>query len=329
MSAVLPAPAAPVADSTPQQVLHEVFGYAAFRGQQAAVVEHATAGGDALVLMPTGAGKSLCYQVPSLVRAGTGVVVSPLIALMQDQVDALRENGVRAEYLNSTLSMEDARRVERAMRAGEIDLLYVAPERLLTDRCLELLEQSRIALFAIDEAHCVSQWGHDFRPEYLGLSVLHERFPSVPRVALTATADPQTRREIRERLALDDVREFVSSFDRPNIRYTIVEKDEPRRQLLALLSGELRGQAGDEVVVAARCLGGPAEFGHLGPQFGGIGRILPPQLAQHIAAISPAPANCSRGHAASVARTSPRCAWRWTSRCAKAGITRQSRRRDE
>ncbi|MCZ8102001.1 MAG: DNA helicase RecQ [Burkholderiaceae bacterium] len=236
-------PASEAADPA-LDALRRVWGYPAFRGLQHEIVSHIAGGGDALVLMPTGAGKSLCYQVPSLVREGTGVVVSPLIALMQDQVDALRENGVRAEYLNSTLSAEDARRVERAMRAGELDLLYVAPERLLTDRCLELLDGSRIALFAIDEAHCVSQWGHDFRPEYLGLSVLHERFPSVPRIALTATADPQTRREIRERLALDDAREFVSSFDRPNIRYTIVEKDEPRRQLLGLLNGELRGAAG-------------------------------------------------------------------------------------
>ncbi|MFN8839805.1 MAG: DNA helicase RecQ [Burkholderiales bacterium] len=236
-------PASEAADPA-LDALRRVWGYPAFRGLQHEIVSHIAGGGDALVLMPTGAGKSLCYQVPSLVREGTGVVVSPLIALMQDQVDALRENGVRAEYLNSTLSMDDARRVERAMRAGELDLLYVAPERLLTDRCLELLDGSRIALFAIDEAHCVSQWGHDFRPEYLGLSVLHERFPSVPRIALTATADPQTRREIRERLALDDAREFVSSFDRPNIRYTIVEKDEPRRQLLGLLNGELRGAAG-------------------------------------------------------------------------------------
>ncbi|MFO0462540.1 MAG: DNA helicase RecQ [Burkholderiales bacterium] len=236
-------PASEAADPA-LDALRRVWGYPAFRGLQHEIVSHIAGGGDALVLMPTGAGKSLCYQVPSLVREGTGVVVSPLIALMQDQVDALRENGVRAEYLNSTLSAEDARRVERAMRAGELDLLYVAPERLLTDRCLELLDGSRIALFAIDEAHCVSQWGHDFRPEYLGLSVLHERFPSVPRIALTATADPQTRREIRERLARDDAREFVSSFDRPNIRYTIVEKDEPRRQLLGLLNGELRGAAG-------------------------------------------------------------------------------------
>jgi ATP-dependent DNA helicase RecQ len=236
-------PASDAADPA-LDALRRVWGYPAFRGLQHEIVSHVVGGGDALVLMPTGAGKSLCYQVPSLVREGTGVVVSPLIALMQDQVDALRENGVRAEYLNSTLSAEDARRVERAMRAGELDLLYVAPERLLTDRCLELLDDSRIALFAIDEAHCVSQWGHDFRPEYLGLSVLHERFPSVPRIALTATADPQTRREIRERLALEDAREFVSSFDRPNIRYTIVEKDEPRRQLLGLLNGEPRGAAG-------------------------------------------------------------------------------------
>jgi ATP-dependent DNA helicase RecQ len=230
--------------SAPLDALRRVWGYPAFRGPQQAIVEHLVAGGDALVLMPTGAGKSLCYQVPAIVRPGTGVVVSPLIALMQDQVDALRENGVRAEFLNSTLTAEAARRVERAVRDGELDLLYVAPERLLTERCLELLDATRIALFAIDEAHCVSQWGHDFRPEYLGLSVLHERYPSVPRIALTATADPQTRREIRDRLALGDAREFVSSFDRPNIRYTIVEKDEPRRQLLALLGGDLRGSAG-------------------------------------------------------------------------------------
>ena len=227
-----------------QEVLQRVFGYPSFRGLQQDIVEHVGGGGDALVLMPTGAGKSLCFQIPALVRPGTGVVVSPLIALMQDQVDALRENGVRAEFLNSTLSLEEVRRIERAMRAGEIDLLYVAPERLLTDRCLELIGSARIALFAIDEAHCVSQWGHDFRPEYLGLSVLHERFPDIPRIALTATADAQTRAEIRERLALQEAREFVSSFDRPNIRYAIVEKDEPRRQLLDLLRGEHEGQCG-------------------------------------------------------------------------------------
>jgi ATP-dependent DNA helicase RecQ len=225
-------------------VLQRVWGYPAFRGLQQAIVEHLIDGGDALVLMPTGAGKSLCFQVPSLVRPGTGVVVSPLIALMQDQVDALRENGVRAAYLNSTLDAAEARAVEQAMRRGELDMLYVAPERLLTDRCLRLLEDSTIALFAIDEAHCVSQWGHDFRPEYLGLSVLHERFPGVPRIALTATADPLTRQEIRERLALDDARDFVSSFDRPNIRYTIVQKVDPRRQLLALLGSAHRGESG-------------------------------------------------------------------------------------
>jgi ATP-dependent DNA helicase RecQ len=189
----LASPSAPSSGASARRaldVLSRTFGFPSFRGQQQAVVEHLAGGGDALVLMPTGAGKSLCYQVPALVREGTGVVVSPLIALMQDQVDALRENGVRAEYLNSTLTLEAVRRIERAMRAGQLDLLYVAPERLLTDRCLELLEASRIALFAIDEAHCVSQWGHDFRPEYLGLSVLYECFPSVPRIALTATADP-------------------------------------------------------------------------------------------------------------------------------------------
>ena len=177
-------------------ILRDVFGYAAFRGAQDEIVEHVAAGGDALVLMPTGGGKSLCYQIPALLRAGTGIVVSPLIALMQDQVAALRQAGVRAAFLNSTLSAAEARAVERALVAGELDLLYVAPERLLTPRCLELLERAQLALFAIDEAHCVSQWGHDFRPEYLQLSVLHERFPGVPRIALTATADPQTRAEI-------------------------------------------------------------------------------------------------------------------------------------
>jgi ATP-dependent DNA helicase RecQ len=225
-------------------VLRDVFGHAAFRGPQGGIVEHVAAGGDALVLMPTGGGKSLCYQVPSLVREGTGVVVSPLIALMQDQVEALRQAGVRAAFLNSTLGAAEAREVERALVAGELDLLYVAPERLLTPRCLELLARAELALFAIDEAHCVSQWGHDFRPEYLQLSVLHERFPGVPRVALTATADPQTRAEIVARLALDDARIFVSSFDRPNIRYTIVDKAEPRAQLLRFLREEHPGDAG-------------------------------------------------------------------------------------
>jgi ATP-dependent DNA helicase RecQ len=226
---------------SPVQLLQRVFGYASFRGEQARIVDHVVAGGDALVLMPTGAGKSLCYQVPALLRPGTGIVVSPLIALMQDQVDALAQLGVRAAYLNSTLSAHEADAVERRLLAGELDLLYVAPERLLTPRCLDLIDRSRIALFAIDEAHCVSQWGHDFRPEYRQLDLLHSRWPDMPRIALTATADAPTRREIVERLALFDARQFVSSFDRPNIRYRVEEKTDPRRQLrdfLATHAGE-------------------------------------------------------------------------------------------
>src|SRR5438874_182074 len=225
-------------------VLNEVFGYPQFRGHQAAVIEHVTGGGDALVLMPTGSGKSLCYQIPALLREGTGVVVSPLISLMQDQVAALAELGVRAAFLNSTLSWSEAGEVEERARRGELDLLYVAPERLLTERCLTLLAASRLALIAIDEAHCVSQWGHDFRPEYLQLSVLNERFPAVPRIALTATADALTRGEILERLQLDGARVFVSSFDRPNIRYRIVEKDDARRQVLDFIRAEHAGEAG-------------------------------------------------------------------------------------
>ena len=220
---------------SPQNLLHRVFGHADFRGPQQAIIEHISAGGDALVLMPTGGGKSLCYQVPALLREGVGVVISPLIALMQDQVEALRQVGVRAEFLNSTLDAESASRIERAMLAGELDLLYVAPERLLTSRFLSLLDRARIALFAIDEAHCVSQWGHDFRREYRELTVLHERWPEVPRIALTATADPPTQREIAERLQLDEARWFVSSFDRPNIRYNVVQKDNGKRQLLDFL----------------------------------------------------------------------------------------------
>ena len=225
-------------------VLNRVFGFASFRGPQQQIVAHVAGGGDALVLMPTGGGKSLCYQIPALLRDGIGVVVSPLIALMQDQVEALRELGVRAAFLNSSLGTRAAAAVERAVAAGEPDLLYVAPERLLTSRCLELLGRSRIALFAIDEAHCVSQWGHDFRPEYLQLAVLHERWPQVPRIALTATADALTRREIVEKLALGSAREFVSSFDRPNIRYRIVEKNDPKHQLLDFVGGAHAGQAG-------------------------------------------------------------------------------------
>jgi ATP-dependent DNA helicase RecQ len=247
MSAVLgPAPNAPL------QVLHEVFGYAAFRGPQQAIVEHVAAGGDALVLMPTGGGKSLCYQVPAIVRhrAGRGVaiVVSPLIALMHDQVGALEEAGVHAAFLNSTLSGDGAQAVERELRSGRLVLLYAAPERVLTPRFLAMLdalhERGKLSLFAIDEAHCVSQWGHDFREEYLGLSVLAERYAGVPRLALTATADATTRADIVERLQLQSARTFVSSFDRPNIRYTIVEKDDPRRQLLRFLRDEHEGDAG-------------------------------------------------------------------------------------
>ena len=225
------------------EILHRVFGHTAFRGEQAQIVQHVIDGGDALVLMPTGGGKSLCYQIPSLVREGCGLVVSPLIALMQDQVEALRQLGVRAEYLNSTLSADEAARIERELLAGELDLLYVAPERLLTARCLNLIDRAKIALFAIDEAHCVSQWGHDFRPEYRELTILHERWPHIPRIALTATADAPTQREIAERLNLEDARRFVSSFDRPNLRYRVVHKDNGNRQLLDFLSAH-RGDSG-------------------------------------------------------------------------------------
>jgi ATP-dependent DNA helicase RecQ len=224
--------------------LQQVFGHRDFQGAQREIVEHVIAGGDALVLMPTGGGKSLCYQLPALVRPGTAVVVSPLIALMQDQVAALTQLGVRASYLNSSLDAVATREVERDFAAGRLDLLYVAPERLVTPRCLDLLGRGPIALFAIDEAHCVSQWGHDFRPEYLELAVLHERWPEVPRIALTATADPQTRTEIVERLALGDARVFVASFDRPNIRYTIAAKREARAQLLSFVHDAHPGDAG-------------------------------------------------------------------------------------
>ena len=228
---------------TPAQLLQNVFGYAAFRGEQQAIVEQVIDGGDALVLMPTGGGKSLCYQIPALVRQGTGIVISPLIALMQDQVDALREAGVAAAYLNSSLGAQEQREVERQLLAGELNLLYVAPERLLTGRFLNLLERTEVALFAIDEAHCVSQWGHDFRPEYRQLALLHQQFPHVPRIALTATADPRTREEIVERLALGQARQFVSSFDRPNIGYRVMLKHNPRSQLMQFLDGH-RGEAG-------------------------------------------------------------------------------------
>ncbi len=232
---------------TALELLQCVFGYPAFRGHQAEIIAHVGGGGDALVLMPTGGGKSLCYQIPALLRPGVGIVVSPLIALMQDQVDALLQAGVRAAFLNSSQAFEAAVDTERRLMRGELDLVYVAPERLLNERFIGLMDQlderGQLALFAIDEAHCVSQWGHDFRPEYIQLSRLHERYPHVPRVALTATADELTRQEIIARLGLETAEIFVSSFDRPNIRYSVVERDNPRKQLLAFL-GEHRGDAG-------------------------------------------------------------------------------------
>jgi ATP-dependent DNA helicase RecQ len=229
----------------PFEILSTVFGYDRFRGAQAEIIDHVIAGGDCLVLMPTGGGKSLCYQVPALCRPGVGIVVSPLIALMQDQVSALRQLGVRAAALNSSVAYGEVVEVERQMRAGEIDMVYVAPERLMTESFLTQLERCPLALFAIDEAHCVSQWGHDFRPEYLQLAMLHERFPNIPRIALTATADVPTRREIVEKLRLGEGRQFVAGFDRPNIRYRVAPKrDGAKAQLLSFLKAEHRGDAG-------------------------------------------------------------------------------------
>jgi ATP-dependent DNA helicase RecQ len=242
------------------EVLRRVFGYDSFRGQQLEIIEHVAAGGDALVLMPTGAGKSLCYQIPALLRQGTGVVVSPLIALMQDQVDAMCELGVRAGFLNSTQDPGARLQVETAFVAGELDLLYLAPERLRIESTLRLLDRGPIALFAIDEAHCVSQWGHDFRPDYLALSALHERWPHVPRIALTATATQATREEVAERLNLADASHFVASFDRPNICYRIVPKSEPRRQLLELLRTEHDGDAGIVYCLTRASVEQTAEF---------------------------------------------------------------------
>lgn len=228
----------------PQQILKDTFGYSEFRPPQGEIIDTVMAGGDALVLMPTGGGKSLCYQVPSLAREGCGIVISPLIALMQDQVDALQQLGIRASFLNSTLPPFEAEAVENRLLAGELDLLYIAPERLAQLRMLELLSQSRLALFAIDEAHCVSQWGHDFRADYLRLSLLHEQFPQVPRIALTATADARTRAEIVSRLDLGEARQFIAGFDRPNICYRIAPRHNPKTQLLKFLKNEHPNDAG-------------------------------------------------------------------------------------
>ena len=229
---------------SPEQVLHEVFGYESFRPLQGEIIHEVASGGDALVLMPTGGGKSLCYQVPALVRSGTAIVISPLIALMQDQVAALRELGVRAAFLNSTMDFEQARATEYALSTGELDLLYCAPERLIQPRTLELLHDASISLFAIDEAHCVSQWGHDFRSDYLQLAVLANEFPSIPRIALTATADERTRKEIAERLSLTEARHFISGFDRPNIQYRIAPKTNANKQLLDFIKAEHEGDCG-------------------------------------------------------------------------------------
>lgn len=228
----------------PQDILQHVFGYHDFRGQQESIVNAVIEGQDALVLMPTGGGKSLCYQIPALARPGTGIVISPLIALMQDQVTAMRELGVRAGFLNSTLAWPDVVDTERALLDGELDLLYIAPERLIQPRTLDLLHRANIALFAIDEAHCVAQWGHDFRADYLRLDLLHNEFPQVPRIALTATADMRTREEIIERLQLEEARQFIVGFDRPNIQYRVQQKDNPRRQLLGFLKDEYPQQSG-------------------------------------------------------------------------------------
>ena len=251
----------PVVESAQAQlVLSKVFGYDAFRGEQAEIIDHVVSGGDALVLMPTGGGKSLCYQIPALVRPGVGVVISPLIALMQDQVDALRALGVRAGFLNSSQDAEERRQVENAFLRDELDLIYVAPEGLAVAGTRRLLERGRISLFAIDEAHCVSQWGHDFRPDYLELSVLHEVWPDVPRIALTATATRATHAEIAARLKLTDARHFVASFDRPNIQYRIVAKSEPRKQLLDLLRTEHPGDCGIVYCLSRASVDKTAEF---------------------------------------------------------------------
>ncbi|WP_416382253.1 DNA helicase RecQ [Nocardia transvalensis] len=253
-------PGAGVESDAAHQVLRRVFGYDTFRGLQREIVDQVVSGGDALVLMPTGGGKSLCYQIPALVRPGVGVVISPLIALMQDQVDALTALGVRAGFLNSTQFPDQRRAVEAQFLAGELDLLYLAPERLRIESTMQLLDRAKVSVFAIDEAHCVSQWGHDFRPDYLALSVLHERWPDVPRIALTATATEATRVEIAERLDLTGARHFVASFDRPNIQYRIEPKNRPEQQLLAFIRAEHPGDAGIVYCLSRNSVEKTAEF---------------------------------------------------------------------
>ncbi|WP_030754405.1 DNA helicase RecQ [Streptomyces sp. NRRL F-5135] len=255
-----PAAGAATEESEALRTLRRVFGYDSFRGAQREIIDHVVAGGDALVLMPTGGGKSLCYQIPALVRKGVGVVVSPLIALMQDQVDALRALGVRAGFLNSTQDLDERRLVEAEFLSGELDLLYLAPERLRVESTVRLLERGTISLFAIDEAHCVAQWGHDFRPDYLALSSLHERWPDVPRIALTATATEATHTEIATRLSLQNARHFVASFDRPNIQYRIAPKNDPKKQLLQLLRTEHPGDAGIVYCLSRASVEKTAEF---------------------------------------------------------------------
>lgn len=227
-----------------QQILQTVFGYNCFRGNQEPIIQHILEGKDALVIMPTGGGKSLCFQIPSLIREGVGIVVSPLIALMQDQVSGLCQMGVRASFLNSTVPPDEQQSIQQKMRRGELDLVYVAPERLITPGFLELLKETPLALFAIDEAHCVSQWGHDFRPEYMQLNVLHEQFPNVPRMALTATADEPTRKDIFERLQLSQAHLFIAGFDRPNICYRVIPKQNAKNQLFRFLKENHPEEAG-------------------------------------------------------------------------------------
>ena len=247
-------------DNRSDQVLHSIFGYETFRDQQQTIIEQLISGQDVLVLMPTGGGKSLCYQIPAIICNGVGIVISPLIALMQDQVNALHQLGVKAAFLNSTLSYQEVHKTEQQLLNNELDLLYIAPERLISARTSALFERLKIALFAIDEAHCVSQWGHDFRADYLKLSLLHERFPDVPRIALTATADERTRKEIIQRLNLGAAKHFISGFDRPNIRYRIVQKQSAREQLLNFIQNEHAGDVGIVYCLSRKKVDATAEW---------------------------------------------------------------------